>query len=629
MRGERRAAAPGPGRWESLRRVLPRLAEELELRATGRWMLYGLLLGVVGGLGAMLFENGLELAQTRILPGLAGFFPPRAGDASAVFPGGADSSPLWWLVVLLPALGGLASGVLVFTLAPEAEGHGTDAMIRSFHRFHGQVRARVVPLKALASCITIGTGGSAGKEGPIAQIGSGFGSLLATWLRLSRRDRRLMLLAGASAGLGAIFQAPLGAALFAGEVLYRESDMEVDALIPCLISSIVGYWVFMLGMGGASGLFALPENPEAMLFVRPLELPLYAVLGLICAAVGFLHIRVFYGLRDRLFRRLTLVPAMLRPALGGLLLGLLVLLLGLGFGFGAANVTGGGYGLIQLAINQELTLLALGVLVLGKILATAFTISSGGSGGVFAPTLVIGALLGAMVGQAAVGLGLAAHAAPFALVGMGGLFGGVAKTPIASVIMISEMTRSYGLLAPLMLVCTLAFLFTRRWSLYEEQVPTRLDSQAHRGDFVADFLQELTVAEAMRTQDLPPALALGTPLREVMQRMAEEEHESFPVVDSDGRLAGVLALAEARRVMIAPQIWDLVVAEELLLEGFEPVRPSQDLHTALRRLTRASLEELPVVAEDDPGRIIGSLSRKDIMAAYDRLTRQVGRGKGD
>jgi len=611
---------------------LAQLVKLLDLKATGRWMVFGLLIGLVGGLGALAFEGGLEFTQKHLLYHPTGFHPARAGDPQAGFGQEENLAVSWWLLLLIPVLGGAVSGFLIFTWAPEAEGHGTDAMVKSFHRLNGMIRRRVVPLKAVASFITIGTGGSAGKEGPIAQIGGGFGSMLADWLKTSRRDRRLMLLAGASAGLGAIFQAPLGAALFAGEVLYKETDMEVDALVPCLISSIVGYWIYMMGLSGmglptGEGLFAMPPDPRIMDFTRPWELPIYAVLGVVCALVGLVYIKFFYGSRDRFFHKLSFIPLTMRPAVGGLLLGLLAVFLGDTLGFGGANVLGGGYGVIQLAINGTLPIWVMAVLAFGKILATSFTISSGGSGGVFAPSLVVGALLGGIVGNMAVTLGLAQHAAPFVLVGMGGFFGGVAKVPITSVIMVSEMTKSYGLLAPLMLVCTVSFLLIRRWTLYEEQVPTRLDSQAHRGDFVADFLQELQVGEVMETRNLPPFIRTGTPLRDIMHLVSQDEHETFPVVDGEGRMVGVITLAEVRRVITEQVIWDLVVVEEFLQEQVEPVFPSHDLHTALRRLTRGSVEELPVVAEEEPERVVGMISRKDVIAAYDRMVQSAGQGQ--
>ena len=225
------------------------------------------------------------------------------------------------MMVWIPALGGLIAGLLVFTFAPEAEGHGTDAMIDSFHRKKGIIRRRVPIIKTIASAITIGSGGSAGKEGPIAQIGAGFGSFLASVLKVSDRERRIMLLAGAAGGIGAIFKAPLGAALFATEVLYRKEDFEFEAIIPCILSSIVAFMVFTF-YDGNDTIFHIPAYSLA----TPTQLPFYAVLGVLCALVGFPYVRFFYGIRDRFFRRLKL-PKAVKPAIGGLMVGIIALFL--------------------------------------------------------------------------------------------------------------------------------------------------------------------------------------------------------------------------------------------------------------------------------------------------------------
>lgn len=270
-----------------------------------------------------------------------------------------------WLLVI-PALGGLLSGLLVYLVAPEAEGHGTDAMIESFHQRGGHIRKRVPLVKIVASAVTIGSGGSAGKEGPIAQIGSGFGSFFATVLKLKPRDRRLLVLAGAAGGIGAIFRAPLGAALFAPEVLYRETEFEYEAILPCIISSIVAYSVFT-NVYGRRAIF----SPGTVDFTLPELIP-YALFGVVCALVGFVYIRVFYGLRDRFFNPLG-IPRLVKPALGGLMVGAVAFLF--------PQIMDGGYGWVQAALEGKLFWGTMLLLAFLKILATSCTISSGGSGG--------------------------------------------------------------------------------------------------------------------------------------------------------------------------------------------------------------------------------------------------------
>ena len=252
-------------------------------------------------------------------------------------------------------------------------------MIRAFHRARGVVRPRVPLVKAIATIVTLSSGGSAGKEGPVAQIGGGIGSLLGTALGLNARDRRILLLAGTAGGLGAIFRAPLGSAITAIEVLYRE-DFESDALIPCVISSVTAYVVFVLLVGGQR-IFAVPEFP----LFTPIELPGYVLLALVSVPVGRVYIALFRIMRQRVFAKLP-GPRALRPMLGGLCVGAI--------GFFVPEAYGVGWGYLQRAIDGQIVVGALALIVAAKILATCFTVGSGGSGGVFGPTLFIGGMLG-------------------------------------------------------------------------------------------------------------------------------------------------------------------------------------------------------------------------------------------
>jgi CIC family chloride channel protein len=525
----------------------------------------------------------------------------------------------WWLVVLVPAVGGLISGILVFTWAPEAEGHGTDAMIRAFHRGGGNIRARVPLVKGLASIITIGTGGSAGQEGPIAQIGAGFGSWLARLLKLPPSDRRVLMLAGAAGGIGAIFRAPLGGALFAGEVLYSSTAFESAALLPCLASSIVAYSTFALFITPRP-IFSLPD----LTFRGLRTLPLFLVLALACAAVGWLYVQVFYGFRDRIFKPLP-IPRHLKPALGGLLLGILALAF--------PQVMTGGYGWVQwgaigtppsaMTAGQESFIPHLGMrmllaLTLLKIVATGFTISSGGSGGVFGPSMLIGGMLGGACGQLLNSWmpGAEVEPAAFVLVGMGGFFAGVSKTPLTSIVMVSEMTGSYSLLVPLMLACALTMAVSRRWSIYEEQVPTPIDSPAHQGDFVVVVLEQLRVDEVgIRTQGIE-IVPSSMPFHKLIHLVAGSTETLFPVVDEQQRLTGIFSLHDLRLALVGSEWGPLVLADDLAHRPVLSVTPHDNLHTALRRMTELNTDEIPVVDPGDPTHLLGLLSRRDLTLAY-------------
>ena len=603
-----------------LGRILNRIATRWATPGAGRVAVCSPIVGVIAGLGAVAFLLPLSWMIRHILGDLMGLHLPPAGEGeplpATIAPGLFGP---WWLVLLIPTLGGLVSGLIVFTFAPEAEGHGTDALVRAFHRGGGKIRSRVPLIKGIASVITIGSGGSAGQEGPIAQIGAGFGSALAKLLRLTPNERRLLMLAGAAGGVGAIFRAPLGGALFATEVLYMTSASESAALLPCLASSIVAY-----------STFALFITPKPIFAVPPLnfsglgELPMYALLALACAAVGWLYIRVFYGIRDRVFHPLP-IPRHVKPAIGGLLVGLIALRF--------PEVMTGGYGWVQwgaIGMPPELVghpkgapfdapRLGMGMLLglaLLKILATGLTISSGGSGGVFGPSVFIGGMLGGAVGQGLAALGWHVEPAAFALVGMGGFFAGVSKTPVTSILMVCEMSGNYSLLVPLMLVCGLHMGLSRRWTLYEEQVASPVDSPAHQGDFVVDVLERLKVSDVPVRSEGLEVVAEATPFAALVKLVANSRESLFPVVDADGHLTGIFTLRDLRLALLGSDWGPLVLAVDLATRPVLTVRLQDDLHTALKRMTELNTDEIPVVQSDDPSRLVGLLNRRDLVAAY-------------
>ena len=518
-----------------------------------------------------------------------------------------------WIIIWIPALGGLISGLLVFSFAPEAEGHGTDAMIDSFHRKKGVVRRRVPVIKTIASAITIGSGGSAGKEGPIAQIGAGFGSFLASLLKVGDRERRIMLLAGAAGGIGAIFKAPLGAALFATEVLYRKEAFEFEAIIPCILSSIVAFMVYTFYDGNAT-IFHIPQFSPA----TPAQLPFYAVLGVLCAVVGFPYVWFFYGARDRFFRRLNL-PRSLKPALGGLMVGLIAVFL--------PQVLGGGYTWIQSAIDGQIVVPLMAALIFAKIVATSCTISSGGSGGVLAPSLFIGSMLGGAFGTTCHRFfpAIVAEPSAFVLVGMGGFFAGVAKVPIAALIMVAEMTGGYSLIVPMMIVSSLSYLLLGRVSLYEKQVPTRVDSPAHIGDFVVDIMDRLTIRSAVAQDRKAEVIPESMPFERILQVMLASNQQDFPVVDEEENLSGIISMTDLRQAMADKEVQSLLLAKDIAMGGVRTVTMDDTLNTALSLMAGLDVRELPVVSKDDPRKVISIVSRKDITRAYHEEMERVRR----
>ncbi len=460
----------------------------LRLDRTTRLVILSLLLGVVGAFAAQAFLWLLHLAEIWILIPITGHSFLTVAQAHA-----AKSIPAWqpnWWIPVATTLGGLLSGILVYTWAPEAEGHGTDAAVKSYHLLGGRVRARIPWIKAVASAITIGSGGAAGREGPTAQIAAGIGSIVGAFLKLPEDERRYLVLAGMAAGLSAIFKSPLGTAIFGVEILYSGMAFEGGALIFTILASAVAYAITGAFVGWAP-LFILPAG---IVFDRGGELIWYLLLGLISGIAGAFLPWVFYSIRDG-FHDLA-IPNQLKPAIGGLALGLI--------GMFALPLLGGGYAWIQFAIDGKLVAWTMLLLAFGKIIALSLTVSSGGSGGVFAPSLYVGAMFG---GTLAALINLLTQAGPnqaaFTVVGMAALFAGAARVPVATLIMVAEMTGGYKLIMPTMLAVAVSYVvqvaLTRHAkypSLYEAQVPRSVDSPAHHKIYyeaVANMLRQRKV----------------------------------------------------------------------------------------------------------------------------------------
>lgn len=436
-----------------------------------------ILLGIVGALGAQLFLFLLHWVTKFSLGDLAGYQAPGLPNM-----GGALTQTMHeyssFIIIGVLVVGALISGFLIYSFAPEAEGHGTDTAVRAFHRTGGLIRSRVTPLKIIASAITIGTGGSAGREGPTALFSAGIGSIYASLKKSSNRERRLLVLIGMAAGLSAIFRAPIGTAIFAVEVLYNDMDFEADALIYTLLGSLVAYIV----NGFFVGWMPLFNFPDHFSVINPETLFYLLILGIAGGLVGVVLPNLFYGIRD-VFHKIPVKPHF-KPAIGALGVGIIALWF--------PQVLGGGYGWIQEAIDGKILFWLLPIILVAKMLAFALTVSSGGSGGVFAPSLFLGAVLGSFFG-----LLFGQSSAVFAVIGMAAVFGASARVPLATLIMVMEMTSSYQLLAETALTVLVAYLlqvylvklFKLKYSsLYEAQVPNQSFSPVHQIDRLREIL---------------------------------------------------------------------------------------------------------------------------------------------
>ena len=598
--------------------------------SSGKWLALAAIVGIVAGLGGIAFDAVDHAVRRVALEQFAGLVSkPAIGEHRSAETFEANLSP--WKLILTLAVGGFLSGVLVNSLAPEAEGHGTDAAIEAFHFKRGYIRPIVPIVKLFASALTIGTGGSGGREGPIAQIGAGFGSFLATSLKLSSRDRRILLAVGMGAGVGAIFRAPLAGALFAAEILYRDADLESDVIVPAAVASTVSYSVFSCWLPANIRFMPLFGNQLRFQLGSLTELIPLTLLAPILVAVAVLYIKCFYGVHHW-FKR-SPVSIWVRPVAGAIIAG------GLGLAMywmwdgdaRALAVLGTGYGSLQIALSNPSSM-SVGLLVclaLGKIATTSATIGSGGSGGVFGPSMVIGGCTGAAVGLVFHHWwpGLAPHPAIYAIVGMAGFFAGAAHAPISTIVMVTELTGDYALLVPTLWVSVLCFVLCHRWTLYDKQLPSRLDSPAHRGDFLVDILEGITVGDVPWKQRT--TVFQGLPLKEIVQLIATSRQHYFPVVDDDGRFIGIFSTDDVRAHLYNKEIWQLANARDVMTSRIVSVAPDDDLNTALRRFTELNLDELPVVEKQTATRLLGMLRRKDVIACYNRKLHEFQREAGD
>jgi CIC family chloride channel protein len=573
-----------------------------DIAVAGRWLFYFVLIGIIAGGGAVLFHYLCGLGMHYFLDLMAGYRPDPPAGEHLLLP--HTQTPFnRWILLILPALGGVVSGWIVYTFAPEAEGHGTDAAIDAYHHKGGLIRGRIPIIKTIASTITLTTGGSGGREGPIAQIGAGFGSFLATKFKLSERERRIMMAAGIGAGVGSIFRAPLAGALFAAEVLYRDPDFESEVIIPAGISSVVAYCTFCLVFGWGS----LFDSPNFK-FQNPLELGPYLVLAVVLVLTAILYIKVFYGVID-IFKKIS-IPNHLKPALGGLLTGII--------GFFLPYTLAFGYGIAQQAIFNQVAIPTLIALALGKIFTTSFSIGSGGSGGVFGPSIVIGGAMGGAVGKIFHLLIPSVVAAPgsFVIVGMAGFFAAASNTPISTIIFISEMTNSYHLLLPSLLVCSICYLLCQRWTIFENQVKSRIDSPAHAGEFMMDILQTLKVSNLRHLIKEVRCVNEDMPFSEFKKIFSSTKQHYFPVINSNGDFSGIFSSNDIREIIFTLHIEQLVVMKDIMVSDVIYTTLSEDLNTTLLKLTQKNIDALPVVDEDGTGQLIGLIYRRDIISYY-------------
>ncbi len=514
--------------------------------------------------------------------------------------------------------GGLFVGLVAWKLAPEVAGHGTDATIRSFHRQAGKIRLRVPLLKTITSAVTLGTGGSGGREGPVSQIGGGFGSLWASLVGLSDRERRIALASGMGAGIGAIFRAPLGGAVYAAEILYM-GDFEPEVFVPGIIASVVAYSVYS-SIFGFHTLFATPATFAGYAF-NPERLPLFLVLGIACGATGILFTWMYHR-GDTWFGGRSWArpwgPAVGAGLASAIFLGAYFALPEKGH-FVSLSSLSIGYGFVQVAVAGDLgsfTYALIGLLVAAvvvRMVMTTFVVGSGGSAGLFGTSVVVGAFLGTAIGGTFHDLFPAlvptSVVAVFAIVGMMSFFGGISKAPLGVLIMVVEMAGSYAVLPAAMMAIFVAYVVTGPYHIYSEQLPSRLQSPAHREEYQNYFLTTTTIGEIARyeSEPIPPSMSVG----DAIDRAVTHGHAVLSV-ESPGAWHGALRLSELLKIPPEKRgelrAVDLARPVDLLLPA------DVTANEALRRMDEHNTDVAAVVSVEGPSRVIGLVTRRGIRA---------------
>jgi H+/Cl- antiporter ClcA len=556
------------------------------------------VIGAIAGLGAIVFYEALVVCTHFFLNVCAGYqVPTPAGEGGLA---ASTSAARPWALPLVAGVGALLGAILVFRIAPEAEGHGTDAAISAVHHNPRGVRFRAVIVKIVASALTIGSGGSGGREGPSGQISAGFGSLLARTLDLEPADGRIAVATGIGSGIGAIFGAPLGGAVLASEILYRD-DFDPAALLPSFIASIVSFVVFD-AVEGFSPLFGYVRSYR---FTDPVQLLWFALIGLLAGLIGLLYAKGFYGLSG-LFKRSPL-PRWAAPAIGGLMVGAIAIAI--------PQVIGTGYGWVQQCLShnglESIPLWIVLIVPFVRILATGLSIGSGGSGGVFGPGIVIGAFLGAAVWRVfdPVFPSMGHDPAPYVIVGMMSCFGGISRAPLAVMLMVAEMTGSLSILTPAMIAVGISWLIVRHAddTMYRSQLKSRSDAPSQRLLSGLPLLAAIPVARAMAEPTL--VVTAQRSADSVRRELDQSRLSGAPVVDEDRRLEGTIARSNLE---ISGEGKHLV--GDLVDSGAPTVSVTSRLDVALESLTAAPQSWVPVL--DDERRVVGTLSVSDVVRAY-------------
>jgi len=578
------------------RRMGRRVAEFYHRLPIGRQpkiLIVAIVVGIVGGYGAVGFRYLIRLFQSLFFKG--------GGELLEIL----HNLP-WYRVLLAPAAGGLIIGPIIYFLARETKGHGVPEVMEAVALKGGKMRARVVFIKCLVSSICIGSGGSVGREGPIVQIGSATGSAVGQFLGISERIRKTLVGCGAAAGIAATFNAPIAGVMFSLEIIL--GDFAISTFCPVVLSSVTATVISRVYLGDSPA-FLVPLYQ----LVSVWEVIPYILLGLFAGAMAVVFTSSLYRMED-LFNGLR-IPDYLKPLIGGLGLGAVGLFL--------PHVYGVGYESINLALFGQIGWYLLLGLMLAKIFSTSLALGSGGSGGIFAPSLFIGAMAGGLFGRIVHFLfpAVTATSGAYALVGMGALVAGATHGPITAILILFEMTDDYKIFLPLMIACIISTITARQLkkeSVYTMKLLRRgLDI---RGGREVTILQTLLVRDCMSEEKvlIPEMMTFS----DVANKMLASRFHHFPVVDSKGRMVGIIHFNELKGYLFDENLSLYTIARDLAHKKYVAITPEENLLQAIERFGARDLEEMPVVSPQDPALVVGTLSRTDVMQAYNRELRR-------
>ena len=546
------------------------------------------IIGIAGGFGAIFFRFAIRFFQ-----GL--FFGSWHCTLDYVL-----TLP-WYVKLAAPTLGGLVVGPIVYHFAREARGHGVPEVMESIVKHEGAIRPRVMIAKVTASAISIGSGGSVGREGPIVQIGSAIGSAIGQIFNVTGPRLRTLVACGTAAGIAGTFNAPIAGALFAMEIIL--SDFGISQFSPIVISSVSATVISRHFLGDFPA-FVIPKYQLVSVF----EMIPYAILGILAAFLALAFINVLYKTED-LFDILR-IPNFLKPALGGLCIGAM--------GIYFPHIFGVGYETIGLALQSSLTWYMLLLLIGLKLAATSITIGSGGSGGIFAPSLFLGASLGGFVGSVVHSLMPASTASPgaYALVGMGAVAAGAMHAPITAILIIFELTDDYRIILPLMIACIISVLITTRLkkdSIYTLKL-SRRGLSLFQGQEV-NVLRSLRVSQVMSTDC--ERINLDTPFPEIMDLTVKSPHSEFFVVDKESHLFGAVSIHDVRKILYQSEDLDsLILAYDILNPIHHYFTPEDSLDIIMKAFSELDINELPVINNDNDRIFIGTISKNDVIEIY-------------